>query len=81
MSYKEFIDISVDLQCLNLGIAPVSDREFLQFKGMTEDEIRIAKRKYRKVKRKLKKKIGRRPGRWDIIHHLRTQAWTKLFNI
>lgn len=80
MSHKEFIDMAVDLACLEMGIVPVSDREYLQFKGMSEDEIRIAKRKYRKVRRKLKKKLRRNPGRWDIIHHLRSQAWAKLFN-
>jgi len=81
MSHSDFIDIAVDLACLEIGIAPVSDRSFLQFKGMSEDEIHTAKRKYRKIRRKLKKKLGRNPGRWDIIHHLRAQAWAKLFNI
>ena len=81
MSHKECIDMSVDLECLDLGIVPVSDRSFLQFKGMSEEDIRAAKRKYRKIKRKLKKKLGRTPSRWDIIHHLRAKAWSKLFNV
>jgi hypothetical protein len=80
VGHKEFIDMAVDLECLELGIIPVSDRSFLQFKGMPEDDIRIAKRKYRKLKRKLKKRLGRFPSRWDVIHHLRSAAWAKLFN-
>ena len=81
MNHKDFINVTVDLQCLELGIAPVSDPEYLNFNGMTSEEIHTAKRKYRKIRRRLKKKLGRNPGRWDIIHHLRTQAWANFFNI
>jgi len=81
MNYMQIIDMTVDLECLEIGIVPVSDQAFLQFKGVPEDEARVAKRKYRKIKRKLKKRLGRTPSRWDIIHHLRTRAWAKLFNI
>jgi len=81
MNHKEFIDMTVDLECLERGIIPISDRSFLQFKGMSEEDIRASKRKYRKIRRKLKKKLGRTPSRWDITHHLRTKAWAKLFNI
>ena len=78
MRYQELITTMVDLRCLEIGIIPLSSPGFLLFKGMSPDEIRVAKRKYRKLKRKLKKKLHRNPSIYDIKHHLREAAWSEI---
>lgn len=80
MRSREAVSAMVDLQCLEMGIFPLSMPDQSSFKGMPPDELRISRRKYRKLRRKLKKKLHRNPSIYDIRHYLREKVWSQLLN-
>jgi len=81
MGHRELVKILVDLHCLEMGILPISSSGYLSFKGMSDKDAHIAKRKYRKLRRKLKKKLNRNPSIYDINHHVREKIWDQFFNM
>lgn len=76
--FKDHIQILVDLRCLELGIAPLSD-SFDNFEGMCPKQARVCKRKFRKLKRKISREIGHPVGRKKINSYMRTLEWKKYF--